>query len=236
MIRYILLLPFFFIDVRVRAEEVNCWGQELPCAVASETRTRLESPGLELVLGKGALIERRERDVVQLVKGDVLVKSEGGAVFNTPYARFRCAGPCGALFERDTESITLKALKGDWIVTRIGETREYALTAGTQIAIGEVREGAAAMDFPQSLPWEPTVKKWAALYMGESSSFRKEVTEFRKVWREAVETATRVQEEVARRNIASHEQRLSEERRRQARREEADRELRELFRRKNGFD
>lgn len=236
----LLLGLLFCLDVRVKAGEVTaeaagCWGKTIPCPVQSEgAKTVIEAPSLKIALGPQALLEQRDRQTIQLVSGDFYVETAKDVTFKTPYARIWCEGECKAIFVRTTDKIDIKSLAGQWIIERNGEEQKYTVKAGLQLALSEVGEdGKAAMEFPQSLPWSPTVKQWAALYPGTLDELKPTLVKFREIWREAVGSVSDLHYQAAERNIASYEEEQAKERAAKAAREREDQRLRQLFREKN---
>lgn len=240
--RFVLIAALFFIDVRVRAEdshkETECWGKQIPCAVqATDHKREFKNGDFIFVLAAGSLAQQRDQKTIQLVDGDFYIEIDKPMLFNTPYASVTCASVCKALVSRQISGLTVKALEGDWTVQRLGEKRVYTLGAGLQISIGEVEtSGMAQMDFPQSLPWASTVKEWSKLYVGSAELFKSDVTQFRRDWKTAVESAAKVHEEVAARAVASFGEGVAKEQARRKAVEKEDAALRELFRRKNNID
>jgi hypothetical protein len=236
-LRGLTLVALFCIDVHVKAEEhKSCWADKLPCAVSATASRRVieEESKLRLVLAPGALLERREDDLVQLVRGSFYVEIEAPMKFQTPYGRFWCVGECKALFERRATEISLKSLGGDWRIERSGEKQDYALAAGLQILLAEAdSSGRAQMDFPQSLPWISTMKQWAALFPGDTEEWKTQAAVFRDVWRGAVESVSDLHQVTARREVAAFDRAQAQERARQKARESEDQSLRDLFRTKN---
>lgn len=235
----LLLVLLFCLDVHVKAEEVTaeagCWGKAIPCPVQAESAKKLiVAPDLKISLGPRALLEQRDRQTIQLVSGDFYVETAKSVTFRTPYARIWCDGECKAIFARTSDKIDIKSLKGQWIVERNGEEQKYSVRPGLQLALSEVGEdGKAAMEFPQSLPWAPTVKQWAALYPGTLDELKPTLVKFREIWKEAVESVSELHHQAAERNIASYEEEQAKERAVRAAREREDQRLRELFREKN---
>jgi len=238
--RSFLILSLFFIDVRVRAENSpgDCWGKRIPCAIsAGEARRELRAGDFTLVLERGALVEQRDADLLQLVAGVFYLESKVPLKFNTAYASFSCGKECKALAERDSDGLTLKSLHGEWIIRRIGDDQEYALKSGLQVRVSEVQtDGLAHMEFPQSLPWDATVKQWGKFFPGTKQAFKPELKRFREEWRTAVELASLVHQHAASRTLASHEDQLAKERARRKATEKEEQELRSLFRQKNYID
>lgn len=242
--RALLLISLFFIDVHVRAEnqhatlEPSCWGKIIPCVIQAEGRSKtVTANGFEMVVDKQSLAEQRSDKTVQLVNGRFLIAMKAATKLGTPYAEFTCEGQCTGIFSRSITEVTLKALSGSWQVKRLGEAHRYRVDAGLQVTVSEVSEsGMASMEFPQSLPWMPTVKEWAELFAGEPAQFKRQVSAFRDSWREAVESASEVHAADAGRSIASHQAALDAAQARQKRSEQEDQRLKELFRKKNHFD
>jgi len=241
--RLVLIAALFFIDVRVRAEnkheEEPCWGKEIPCAIQSVDHKQEFKAGddFTLVLAANSLAQQRDGKNVQLVSGDFYIEIAKPLVFKTPYASFTCEGECKALVRRKAEEVSWKSLGGDWKVKRLGDGKEYTLSGGLQVTIGEVEtNGLARMELPQSLPWAPTVLEWSKIYPGTVDLFKSDVTHFREVWRAGVDAAAAMQEQLAARAVASYEDALAKERARQKSIENEEAQLRRLFRQKNHID
>ncbi len=240
--RFILIAAMFFIDVRVRAEdshkEASCWGKRIPCAIqATEHKREYRNGDFVLVLGAGSIAQQRDEKTIQLVEGKFYVEIDKPVIFKTPYASISCESVCTALITRALTGVTVKSLAGEWNIQRLGEKKNYSLSSGLQLSIGEVEtSGVAQMDFPQSLPFAPTVMEWSKLFPGTVELFKSDVARFRLDWKEAVESASQVHEQAASRAIASYEAGLAKEeaRRKSVAKEEA--AMRELFRRKNNID
>lgn len=239
LLRALCLMAVFCLDVHVRAdslekhdEKESCWGVSLPCSIyASQGKKVLESEGLRMVLAPGALVEQRTGNLVQLVSGSVYIEISRPLRIGTPYGKFWCPDECTALINRQSGNVKLKSLAGAWIVERLGEKSDYELKPATQVWLSEVSDtGQASMEFPQSLPWDSTVKNWAALFPGEPEEFKQALVKFRKVWKEAVEEVSEVHNRAADRNIASHNQELAEEAKRRQKVEKEQQDLKELFR------
>lgn len=214
-LRALVLFLTFFLDVHVRAEA-------------------LTGPAVrpELALAKGALAELRGAEGIALVRGTFLLRE--GRTFMTPFAKFSCAGECAALVQRESELVVFSNLSGEWRVNRVGDPQTYAIPQAMQVSVRPVGlDGRADLEFPQALPWDATIKVWGRLFPGDAKAFRAHVEEFREVWEGAVEDASRLFENTARREIASHEAGLASERARRAAREREDAELRARFRENN---
>lgn len=248
-LRALALIPFFFLDIQVKAEShhdpkavhqgAGCWGKEIPCAVVAKGgKKTLDGKGIQIVLAPGALVEQRSDDVLQLVAGTLYAEVSKPLRFSTPYGTFWCEGECKGLFERRAEAVKIKSLGGEWSVKRTGESQQiYGLKSGLQFWISEVEtDGKAGMDFPKSLPWLETVKSWAGLFPGTPEEFKKAVTEFRGEWQEGVETASSISYEAAKRLIASKDQELARAAAIKKAQEAEDERLRARFREKNYVD
>jgi hypothetical protein len=235
--RALALICIFFMDVHVRADEktASCWGKSLPCPVqAGDSKKVIEAADLRLSLGAQALLEQRDEKTIQLVSGEFYVETAKPVTFKTPYARIWCVDECKALFVRTNDSIEVKSLEGRWLIERNGEAVTYTVAPGLEITLSEVSDdGHAAMEFPQSLPWSPTVRQWGKLYPGTMKQLKPTLVKFREEWKEAVEKVSEMQEGVVRRTIASYEDEQAKEQSRKAAREREDQRLRALFREKN---
>jgi hypothetical protein len=128
----------------------------------------------------------------------------------------------------------VKSLEGKWLIERNGDATTYAVATGLEISLSEVGEdGQASMEFPQSLPWLPTVKQWGELYPGTLDELKPTLVKFREEWKEAVEKVSAMHETAARRSIASAENEQAKELAQKAAKEREDARLRALFREKN---
>lgn len=236
-LRWLSLVFMFCIDVHVKADALKeCWGKEIPCAVqASQNKRVITAQDLRVTLGANALLEHRDEKTIQLIGGDFYVETSKSVIFGSPDAKVWCEGEsCKALFSRSAESLNIKSLEGRWLVERKGEKSLYTVPAGLQVTIGEVTSsGQAEMEFPQSLPWAPTVKEWVGLYPGTMSELKPSLTKFREVWKSAVESVSQTHQQAASRTIASFEHSQAKERARIEAREREDLHLREMFRDKN---
>jgi hypothetical protein len=239
--RAMMLVALFFMDVHVRAAEVqkdDCWGKTLPCAVQTASHRReWKAPGFKMILGENSIAEQKDTKTVQLVQGDFYLEVDGNVKFKTPYAEVRCANDCKGIFNRTTQEIAVKSLGGQWVIKRTGEAQEYALHTGLQVKVSEVEDnGMAEMEFPQGLPFSPTVKEWAKFYSGDFKHFKSDVAVFRQQWEGAIDQVSQAQLENATRSIASHQSQLEKERARKRAIEREDAELRKLFREKNNLE
>lgn len=236
-LRVLACLFAFCVDVHVKAEEIiaNCWERKIPCPIkASSRRLVLNAKEWRVSMAPSSLIERRAQSLVQLVEGQFYIEIARPIKFQTPYARVWCAEECKGIFVREGMSFTAKSLEGTWRIQRTGEAQVYVLPAGLQVVIGEVTDdGQSLMDFPQSLPWSPTVKEWSALYPGTLTELKPTLVKFRFVWKEAVEAVSDMHKHAADRAIAANDKILAAERAVRNAREREDQSLRELFRQKN---
>jgi hypothetical protein len=235
LLRRLTLAFLFCVDVHVKADEVkSCLDHTLPCAISSEGKKILSGSGLRLVMDRHSLLEQRKDKTVELIRGGFYVETSEARVFQTPYVKIWCEGTCKGLFQRELVQVNLVSLEGRWLMQRKGEEQTYSLVAGLQVQVGEVStDGRAQMEFPQSLPWTPTVNEWAALYPGPLQDLKRELLKFRPTWKEAVEAASQLHIQVAKREIASYEKDQAEQRAKQHAHEREDQSLRALFREKN---
>lgn len=170
---------------------------------------------------------------MQVVRGHVYFSGKQLRL-SSPFAEVHCSTNCQMLIEREPTSITIKVLEGEAVLARTGDKTEYSVRAGHQLQVGEVMsDGKAKMEFPQSLPWDGTVKQWAMLFPGTFENFKSTLIQFRETWSEGVESASHLHLEYAGRALASHEQSLARQRARQAAIERENESLRRLFREKN---
>jgi hypothetical protein len=181
----------------------RCWNEKFPCPVKNHGGKRtLEGESLKLTMAPDTLVEQRDAGTIQVIDGHVLVAASRPVRFQSPYGKIWCADACMAIFERERDSFRIKSLAGHWRLSRAGDPQEYAVPPASQIVLGEVSEdGRAGMEFPQSLPWKPTIGEWAELHAGTADEFKRQVDSFRAVWKEAVETISRLQSEAAQRTI-----------------------------------
>lgn len=235
--RALVFVFVFCVDVHVKAETMTssaCWEKTTPCVVEARGRKILKSKDMTVTLGPKAMVERKDEMTVQLMSGRFYIEVSKPVVFKTPYARVTCQDSCKGIFTRANSEFNVKSLSGRWTVVRTGDEKVYGIPEALQMSFGEVTsDGSAEMEFPQSLPWEATLKEWVALYPGKLKEFKPELADFRVVWREAVERVSEMHRSHAARTIASHERELADARAREAAREREDAELRALFREKN---
>ncbi len=230
--RTLIILLLFIVDVHVKAEPGAA-------RVISATHKKTFTSGdTAVVMQAGSLLEQREHNLVHLVNGHFFVDLKSSGKVQTAFATMTCAADsCQALVRRDSEKVEIKAVKGEFSIRRLGEKAAYGLRSGMQVTIMAVTdEGTADMEFPQSLPWESTVKEWSKFYSGNAKDFRATLIQFREEWKAAVETVSQLHQVHAGRVIASYEQSLSEERARQAVQEREDAKMRKLFREKNDLN
>ncbi len=225
--RAIAFAFLFCADVHVHADRSD--------AFLAEKREILELSGGKLTMTKGSLIRRESEDIVQLIRGDFYYDGSELATFRTPFATFSCGGgECRMLIERRGDKVEIKNLRGSVVVKRMGEEKNYLLPTAMQVEIGTVTsKGWADMEFPQSLPWNETARRWAALYPGELKDFKQTLEEFRADWREAVEAVSSLHLERAGREIASAKRAADQAAQRAAAEDREDAKYRELFRKKN---
>lgn len=234
-LRTLLLLSVFCLDVHVKAAELNkkyCWGQVLPCSV--EGRRLVMGTDFRISLATSTLLEWRDVETFQLIRGEFYVETSSRAKFQSPYGQVWCEDDCKGLFIREPDGIVIKSLEGNWRIRRLGEDQIYAIVPGLQVHLGEVNDaGQAQMEFPQSLPWLPTVKSWSALYPGTLKELKPTLVKFRESWKKAVEAASELHSKVASRRVASNAKMKAEVLARQLAAEREDQRLRSLFRDKN---
>ena len=238
LLRLGTLCFLFCVDVHVKAQGLlaeDCWNKDGQCAVqAGASRRVMSNSTLRIVLAPQALLERRDPGTIQLVRGEFYVESSTAVKLQTPFAKVWCIDECKALFTRAANGLEVKSLAGQWRVERLGEPTIYALAAGLQLVFGEVSDqGMAQMEFPQSLPWAPTLKQWAALYPDKMSVWKGEVQQFRQVWRDAGEAVSVLHQSAANQAVAAHEKEVTMARQKRLAQLHEDEGLRELFRSKN---
>ena len=236
-LRTLSLAATFFLDVHVRAELADpkdCFQLKGPCTVQAEGRRVIRTPELMVAMASDSLLEKRDAKTVQLVSGQFYVETKSDIRFQTPYGKIWCVDECVSILSRGRALFEMRSLGGNWRVQRTGEAQIYALPAGLELKLGEVTDdGRAQMDFPQSLPWIPTLKLWTSLFPGTLEEFKPTLVKFRASWRGAVELASDMHLEAASRSIASanHAARAAAARRKAI--ADEDQRLRDLFRLKN---
>lgn len=235
--RLLVLWMVCFSEIHVRASDSKCSVEHAPCTfVARQAGNELIYRDLKITLSIGTLVELKREGAWRLVEGSAYVVGERASV-ESPFGRYECAKNCKALVDRSESEVSVKALSGAWSVLRLGDGQMYSLSPGHSISLGAVRDnGKARMSFPDSLPWGTVISQWAKLYRGELAEFKVEVSRFREVWREATEVAAALDEDYAKRAIASHEAAIA---RRQALRRAQEAEnakFRQIFRQKNYLD
>jgi hypothetical protein len=228
VIRVLALITLFCLDVRVKAESE---------VYAGDSKKTYQSAGATVIMQPGSLLETREGQSINLVKGRFFVELRDSALVRTPFASVACAaGECQALVFRTLDKMEIRALKGEFMVRRLGDEQHYSLIAGAQVAVKAVTEqGVSEMDFPQALPWDSTVKEWAKFFPGSIKEFKPTLVEFREVWKQTVERMSELHTDYANRTLASHERALASEAARRAAQEREDAKLRKLFREKNNM-
>lgn len=200
--RALFLFLCFFLDVHVRAEEP---------IVAVKDKKSVTIEELNMQLGRGTILEPRGSEV-RIVRGQMLVETEDSTRITAPFVKLWCEkeSACKALIDRTDDSLVIRSLEGEWRLTRTGDNQVYRVPEAMQMHFGLVdQDGKATMDFPQSLPWLATVKAWGHLFHGKPDEFKDQVAEFRERWKNAVETASLLHSEGARRTIASHDEELA---------------------------
>lgn len=227
--RILILFAVFSLDVQVRAAS----------HVIRATVKRTFSDGdFHIHMAGGSLLEKQDDETYQLIDGQFLVELPEGIRLKTPFATIQCLGPkCEGMFVRKTSEIEVRALRGGLVIRRLGEKKDYLLPPAMRMTVYPVAvDGKSAMEFPQSLPWDSTVKDWAKLYPGTPAEFKETLIQFREEWREAVDQASQLQLEYASREIASHEKAVADAEARREVQEKEDESLRRLFRQKNFID
>lgn len=226
MIRILSLVMLFCLDIRVKAETE---------VYAGRSKKTFTSGGATVIMLPGALVENREGQSIHLVKGHFYVELKDSALVRTPFASVACAaGECQALIDRTDDGMIVKALKGEFMVRRLGDSQHYSLTAGARLAINAVNEhGVSDMDFPQALPWDSTVKEWAKFFPGTLKEFKSTLVEFRETWKQTVERMSSLHTNYAQRTLASYEAKVAAEAARRAAQEREDAKYRKMFREKN---
>lgn len=238
--KLLIFLACACVDVQLRADsntvsESNCWGLTIPCRVSADRKNQLQAGQNNFVMQAGSLIEQSGESEIGIVKGRVYIElNDSRLTIKVPFARVTCSGACKAIFDRQNDRMVMRSLAGLWNIERLGEKQTYAVVPGTQILASVVDDsGLAGLEFPQSLPWLPTVKDWADLYMGTRKEFRADIAKFRSEWKLAVEWVSQMQLEQAKRTIASYQRSVDAARARAKAQEREDEELRRLFRKKN---
>jgi hypothetical protein len=225
VIRLLWIVALFCIDIRVKADAE---------VYAGRSQKTFGGAGAHVILEPGSLLENREGEAIHLVKGHFFVELKDAALVKTPFATMACAAQaCQALIRRSENSVSVKALKGEFMVRRLGDKQHYSLMAGAQIAVSAVTDrGVSDMDFPQALPWDSTVKEWSKFFPGTMKEFKPALVQFREDWKQAVEKLSGLHQTYAARTIASHEQAVAAELARRAAEERENAKFRQLFREK----
>lgn len=229
LVRILVLFTCFAADIQVKAANH---------VIRASVKRTFADGEFRLHMDTGSLMEQRDDKNYQLVEGRFLAELNEGVRLTTPFATMSClSSRCEALISREKNKVEVSSLRGGLVIRRVGEKKDYVLPPATRVIVMPVTgDGAAEMEFPQSLPWDSTVKDWARLFPGTAAEFKETLIQFREDWRNAVDQISRIHVEYAQREIASHEKILAEQQARRAVQEREDGEMRKLFRLKNFID
>jgi hypothetical protein len=226
LLKFTTLIFCFSIEIHVRALDATY--------EAKGSRKIVELGEHKVVLRAGTLVQALSGERVRLIRGAVLIDGSANFMVQTPFAKFTCEDECTGLVERKKDHVYIKSLKGNWSLQRTGDKQVYQIPVAAMLRIGEVSvDGHSDLEFPQSLPWNSTVKEWASLFAGSAHDFKPVLAEFHQVWLEAVGQLTEIQTQAAGRALAADaNERATRESQRQAK-EREDAKLRQLFREKS---
>lgn len=224
----------------VVSEPVDCARlHRFPCAIqVDKNKTwfwQWDTGRVEL--GPNAIAQLNQEGEVLLISGYLILYSQmGSAWVKTSYGDVAVSEGQVMVDRRPSGDFEVNSLQGEVAIYPRGGA-SIALPAGYRNWLGPVREnGLATLGIPQASNREIIFKLWPKLYAGDKKVYLDIIHQYYESWQLAVETAGQLHQVLVERGLAS----LAEKRRlsavRKARIERENREMRELFRRKNYLD
>jgi hypothetical protein len=189
-----------------------------------------------LVLLPQSLLNRTGQEAFDLLKGAVLVdSSERKLRFEFPHARLEVSPASKVKFLRKETGVEVQVLSGSLTAQAKGQREVLNFPAGYKANLEWLdARGEMKTDLPSSL----TKGEWVTLFYDfyqdlPPSKIKERLAKDMRPWRQAVETASQIQGDYVRRELAAEKSRQEAAARRKAQIEAEDRKLRALFREKN---
>lgn len=206
-----------------------------PCAISSDRRTKVElTSGLvasSLVLETGAKLLIDEKEKLNLVTGEVGIIGLSTLEFRHGAVEILARGQ--VYLKRTDRWIQINVLDGR-VEVRTANRKMEVLTSGWSQEIGPMDPLTSLVQFRVAKPFDfhPVVTRWLQIKGGNAAQVAADISQYKTLWIEAIETATAEYSGQVDRNIASDEARRKKDEAAKSLRETENRKLRELFRQK----
>ncbi len=232
---------------RVLQEPKGCLEQSAKCAFQISLGRKLDIPfagGHWFFSQNSMLIRQQDWSEVRLVEGTLRFRSEAGGrgAISTELVQVVLEGvsvSADVFVEKSKDQVRVVNVGEQEVAisrrTAQGfQARREFLPPGTEIVVERPssRSGEVEIGLPVPFDFEDQVIREARLFDGKKAEFHLRVAELIEKRNQAAELVAPVHEALAKRTIASIEQRRDEARRGKAKREARDRELRLMFRKR----
>ena len=239
-LRFFLIVMAFFLEIRVQAEVLQkpagCL-QESQATCIFKTglgkKFTLETEHGTLSLGPKTTLLRVSKDEFTLLEGMIWVH-KGSLKITTEYGYIKSRN--SYWLTRSSKRVHVFATMGD-VVVRLPRQKDLLVRQGERNWFsGLDRKGQTVTGIPRVIFFKDQIRRWAALYKGSKKGFRRQVASFQ----EGVIQAVQRNSESSKRLVLAHREKLKmeKERRQRIRQRKAlqNREMRDLFRRRNYLD
>lgn len=238
--RLMILCLCFTAEVQIHAGQSQWLSEPAHCSFSSKAcalQARAEKASLawedaNVAARKGAVVTWGDSQVIELVKGTVLLSLTEGKRLKLPMAEVFGAGE--VIVEKKDGVADITCLRGEVFIRALGVPEELRLPAGYRQHLAAVgRGGFAQTGIPMTAPVVSSIKMWWSLYQGPKSEFLPLAKEFSRIVNTNVDSASRWHAGLVEREIAAQAEAERAERERRERELSERRKFRDLFRKMN---
>jgi hypothetical protein len=209
------------------------WGKQKNCAIQNTGPVSFRSHVNSSQISFGAnSVARREHGSFELIQGRFLIESFDHSKWKTLYGTIEMQSGQALVFV-GRKSLVVSPLSDQLQVRVVGDDPVSIPVGYEGEFFGVNAQGKSLVAYPRVANPHKLIPSWARLYQGSENEFRVLIEGYRKVWREQLKTAILWHRGEVERQIASHNQKLEEAKRRRIRREKENARLRQMFRNKN---
>lgn len=217
-LQFLLFYIFSFFDLSIEAKEIitlptanevttlpkGCLIENIPCSIMTPKKKKYEIflGKTRIGLDEQTVVLRESTSEITLISGRIWVKIDGFTRIKSEYGHVEAQA--GEFWVESKKNRTVFSnIFGELNLIPKGSSSPLKLYAGFENWLGPVDKHAQATSgIPMLISIEDHVYRWARLFPGKKTEFRKVVEEYFKEWQGHIEEASLKQEALVKRYIA----------------------------------
>lgn len=256
VLRILLSLMVFFIEVRIRASEAeshranealgvlvdepkDCFSKKdtFPCALKSlSRRTEVKKEFHQLTMSSKAAVVFFDTERLRLLAGDFWFENKVALTLETLYGTISSDPETEFFISVTPEKVVMRVVQGLLKVTPNGHDKSVNIPAGFNNYLTSAgSDGRNRMGIPLAVRPADILNDYRLLTNFGKDDVQKKMESFKPVWKEALETSSRFSKELTDRELAAENAKLEQEKQIELRRQSEAIFLKNLYKSKT-FD